>query len=195
MKLKALEIAVLSAMALTAFAGTASATTLEIGGVPQGLGSFKIKGTLAPKTSTLLTDTGGFFANTCAESNLEELTELPFTDTGTNPVGGVVWGLTFSSCSEGNIVIDEKGILTIAWISKSPTNGTVRSTGAKLTVPSFFGTLTCTTSNTDTGTLTGVKTGKATIDINAVLSCSVVSTVRWSGTYVVTSPEGLGVTE
>ena len=51
-------------------------------------------------------------------------------------------------------------------------------------MPSPFGTLTCTTSNTDIGTLTGVKEGNATMDINAVLNCGAfLPSAKWEGTY------------
>lgn len=33
----------------------------------------------------------------------------------------------------------------------------------------------------------------ATITINAILSCTVIGTAKWSGTYIVTSPSNRGV--
>jgi hypothetical protein len=70
----------------------------------------------------------------------------------------------------------------------------VFSKNMKITTPSPVGHLTCTTASTgtDIGKLTGVKSGKATIDISAVLNCGIL-TARWTATYLVTSPEGLGV--
>jgi hypothetical protein len=76
------------------------------------------------------------------------------------------------------------------------TNGTVRWNGAKITTDTVFGTITCTTNNTDIGTLTGVAstTAHAKLDFNAVVPCTGIVSAKWSGTYTVTSPTGLGVT-
>jgi hypothetical protein len=102
--------------------------------------------------------------------------------------------LNWSNCSEGNPTVDAAGTLSVERIGTT-INGTVRSSGAKVTVPSFFGTLTCTTENTDLGTLTGTTntSANATMDINAVLSCTGIGTAKWTGTYTVTSPKGLNV--
>ena len=44
------------------------------------------------------------------------------------------------------------------------------------------------------GNLTGVASGHATMEINATLNCGPhLSSARWTGTYTVTSPTGLGV--
>jgi hypothetical protein len=189
---KIITAAAVAAMALMAFASTASATTLSVGGVKQNK-AVTIEATIKSGGSALLTDTAGFAANTCTSSTVKGST-TSFTSAGTAPIGGPLSTLSFSGCTEGNPTVDAAGSLTVEWI-KGTTNGTVRSNGAKVTVPSFFGTLTCTTSNTDVGTLTGVAAGNATFDINAVLSCTVISTAKWSGTYTVTSPAGLGVEE
>jgi hypothetical protein len=72
----------------------------------------------------------------------------------------------------------------------------VRSIGAKITSPSPFGALTCVTAaspGTDIGVITGVASGNATEDINAVLNCGII-TAKLTGTYVTTSPGGLGIT-
>jgi hypothetical protein len=116
-------------------------------------------------------------------------TQSPFTGT---TVGGPISTLAWTGCSQGNPTVHKKGSLSIEWLSG--TNGTVRSSGAEYTLPAPFGsTFTCTTSGTDFGTLNGVKTGNATITINAVLACTGVGTAKWTGTYTVTSPSGLGV--
>jgi hypothetical protein len=166
-----------------------STTTLEVGGVAK-IESLAIKASLKSGTSLLATDTFGFFANTCTGSTIEANTEAPFTGT---TVGGKVSTLSFSPCKEGAVTTDELGAISVEWILGT-TNGTVRSSGAKLTVPSALGRLTCTTpaAGTDLGTLTGVASGNATIDINAVVNCGIDT--KWTGTYTVTSPEGLGVT-
>jgi hypothetical protein len=102
--------------------------------------------------------------------------------------------MSFSKCTEGSVIVDAAGTLSVERIAGT-TNGTVRSNGAKVTVPSPLGSLTCTTSNTDIGTLTGVASGKARMDVNAVLNCGFfLPSAKWEGSYVVTSPEGLGVT-
>jgi hypothetical protein len=72
----------------------------------------------------------------------------------------------------------------------------VFSTGAEVTVPVPGGSIiTCTTNNTDIGTLTGVRTGQATFTIRAGLTCTGIGTGNWTGTYTVTTPAGLGVEE
>ncbi len=181
-------LTVLSAMAL-AFATTASATTLEVGGTAKN-SEVTVEATLASGSSGLLTDTFGVAAITCTSSTVKGHTSSPFTGT---TVGGPLTALSVGACSEGLTTVDTAGSFTIERIGTT-TNGTVRSTGAKITAPSFFGVLTCTTSNTDIGTLTGVASGKGKLDINAVISCTVIGTTKLSATYTVTSPEGLGVT-
>jgi hypothetical protein len=72
----------------------------------------------------------------------------------------------------------------------------VFSSGLEQTVPIQEGVvITCTTNNTDIGTLTGVTRGQATFDIRAGLPCTGIGTANWTGTGTVTSPEGLGVIE
>jgi hypothetical protein len=187
---KILGVAVVAALALMAFASTASATTLKIGGTTQNT-DVTIKASLATGTSALLTDTFKAFANTCTSSTVEGNDS---TKTSGTVVEGPITTLDFSSCTEGNPTTDLPGTLSVERIG-STINGTVRSNGAKVTVPSFFGTLTCTTSNTDIGTLTGTTdtTKHATMDINAVLSCTGIGTALWTGTYTVTSPTGLNI--
>jgi hypothetical protein len=193
---KLLGVVAVTALALMAFVSTASATTLEVGGAKQ-TGSVAIKATLKSGTSALLSDTSGFFANTCTVSTVEGTTKT-FTTAGTGAIGGPIstlsWGTAATPCKEGNPTVQAAGNLLVSWLP-STTNGTVRSQNAKVKVPSALGTLTCTTpeGGTTLGTLTGVASGQATIDINAVLSCGI--TAKWTGTYVVTSPEGLGVVE
>ncbi|HEV2858712.1 MAG TPA: hypothetical protein VGW80_09955 [Solirubrobacterales bacterium] len=199
---KILGVVAAAAMALMAFASTASATTLEIGGVKQ-TSAVTIVSSLKAGTSAILKDTSGSFANTCTESTVEGKTS---TFTGTT-VSGPISSLTFKSCKEEPVVVDTTGSLSVEWIpttaketeeGKTSTKGTVRSIGAKVTSPSPFGALTCTTAaspGTDIGTLTGVSSGAATMDINAVLNCGFfLPSAKWEGTYTVTSPAGLGVT-
>jgi len=188
MKFKSLASALLAALALMAFASTASATTLEIGGVKQA-GAITIHATA--ESTMLLAATGGGFANTCPESTLHVVTTTPFSGTR---VGGPLT-LTVGKCTD-TVSVDTGGYLEIEWISGT-TNGTLFSKSARITSDSPFGYLDCTTSaaGTDIGSLTGKVSEHATLDINAVLNCGFfLPSAKWEGTYWVTTPTGLGVT-
>lgn len=183
--------AAVAAMTMTALIGapSASATTLEIGGVAQNK---EVALDLSLATASLLkTDTAGIVMNTCTASNMKIGTVNLFSGI---TIGGPVAVLSYGNCSEGNPTVDAAGTLTIERIGTT-TNGTVRSSGTKTTTPSFFGNISCTTENRDIGTLTGVASGNAALDINVVMDCDVFGTVKWSGSYTVTSPTGLGVTK
>ena len=191
---KILGVVAVAALALMAFASSASATTLAVGGVTKTT-AITIESSLKSGTTALLTDTSGFFANTCTVSTVKGQDSTKTTGTVvTGPIETLSWGTVATPCTEGNPTVDTKGSLSVERIGTT-TNGTVKSEGAKVTVPSPFGLLTCTTAaeGTDLGTLTGVASGTATMDINAVLSCGI--TAKWTGTYTVTTPEGLGVVE
>jgi len=180
-----------AAMALMAFASTASATTLEVGGVAKNE-TVTIKASLATGTSALLSSTASVLANTCKASSVEGNTVSPFTGA---TVGGPITSLTFTECKENPVVVDKAGSLSVGWNSGT-TNGTVSSNGAEVTVPSPLGLLNCKTTNTPIGTATGVKEGSATVDVNAVLNCGILlPSAKWEATYTVTSPAGLGVRE
>jgi hypothetical protein len=192
MSFKHLGPVVLAILVFLTFASTASATTAEVGGVKQS-GSVTGKASLKVGTSALLSDTAGFFVNTCTASTVEGSTS---TTTGTT-VSGPVSALTFTSCATEPVTVDTKGSLSVENIAGT-TNGTVRSIGAKVTVPSPFGLLTCVTAaspGTDVGTVTGVAStaSHATVDINAALNCGSI-TAKVTGTYTITSPTGAGVT-
>lgn len=183
-------LAVVSALAI--FVNTASATTLEVKGV-KNTGAVTIH-EVTSSSSIIWDDTTGSFINTCKTSTVHIVTQTPFTGTR---VGGPISAMTFESCTEDakeKIVVDAAGSLEIENISGT-TNGTVFSKNTKVTLPSPFGKLTCTTSSTgtDIGKLTGVASGTATMDISAVLQCGII-TAKFSGTRTVDSPEGLGVT-
>jgi hypothetical protein len=189
---KLLGALVVAALLSAALANTASATTAEIKGVKQ-TGATTIKASLKASTSLLMVETVGGFVNTCIAS-IPSTIELKVEGSATgSTVGG---GLVFSPgfCSEQPIVTDAGGSFTIE-NSTGTTDGTLRSTGTQMTYPSPYGPLTCTTSNTDLGRLTGVASGNATLDINAVINCGFFApSVKWTATYTVTSPEGLGFT-
>ncbi len=192
-----MRIAATVLMALTTAlvgASSASATTLEIGGVAKNA-EVVLETSIAPGGSFLETDTFGATINTCTSSTMKWHTSSPFTVADPGTIGGPITSLSWSNCAEGNPTVDAAGTLTIQHIG-STTNGTVRWSGLKLTTPSLFGTLTCTTSGTDIGTLTGVakSTEHAKFDFSAVIPCTVIGTAKWSGTYTVTTPTGLSVT-
>jgi hypothetical protein len=203
--LKMLGLAAVAAAALMAFvgAGTASATTLEVGGAAQNK-SVAISASLQAGTSALLKDEFGTTTDTCTTS-----TVAGSTTTFTPTVSGPISTLTFGSCSHTTTVI-AKGNLSVAWIptteaekkeGKTSTNGTVSSNGAEVTVQStFFGaSAVCKTgAGTTLGPLTGATTAgnpgaHATIDINAKINCGILGSSSWTGTYTVTSPTDLGV--
>jgi hypothetical protein len=186
--LKMLGLAAVAAMALMAFtAGSASATTLEVGGTAQST-SVSLTATLKSGSSAILKDTFGFSSNTCTSSEVKGASASPFSN---ETVTGAVSTLSFSSCAREPVVTHNAGTLHVKWTSG--TDGTVTSSGAEVTTGSPFGTLNCKTgAGTHLGTLTGVASGNATMDINAALSCSGISS-KWEATYVVTSPSGLGV--
>ncbi|HEX6206458.1 MAG TPA: hypothetical protein VFZ29_11700 [Solirubrobacterales bacterium] len=192
MKLKIVGLAALAATALTAFAAsTASATTLEVNGVTQN-SSVSLSGSAESGTSWTLARTDGSLANTCTTSNIEAATSSPFTGT---KVTGAVSTLTLSGCSE-TVTVDKTGKLYVQHITGT-TNGTVSSEEAEVTVKTPFGNhLNCKTgAGTDIGTLTGVSSGNATMDINAVLNCGfLLPSAIWKGSYTITSTGGsLGV--
>jgi hypothetical protein len=187
---KILGVVAFAAMALTAFAGTASATTLENNGT-KILTASTIHATLEKGTSAVLSATGGGFANTCTESTVEGTT----SSASGSPLSGPISALTFGACKESPVTVDTKGTLTVENISGT-TNGTVRSISAKVTTPSPFGSLTCVTSGnegTDIGTFTGKASGNGTMDIDAVLDCGFfLRSAKWEGKYeVTTGPNGV----
>ena len=190
--LKMLGLAAVAAMALMAFVGasTASATTLTVTGVKQ-TGAVAIEASLKSGTSLILKDKNGTTTDTCTGSTIEGTTS---TFTAAN-VTARVNTLDFSGCSHTTHVLASGGL----WVAHtSGSNGTVSSSGAKVTVVStvFGATATCETgAGTTIGTLTGVSSGNATIHINATtLNCGIMGTSSWTGVYNVTSPHGLGVT-
>jgi hypothetical protein len=192
MKLTRLGSVVLTAAALLALtASSAGATLLEINGVKQNA-EVTMAESLKSGTSLLLSDTSGFFANTCTSSTTHFTAPSDFFFA---KVGWASSTHTYKSCKEEPVVVDTGGGGSIENIAGT-TNGTVRSIGAKITSPSPFGALTCVTAaspGTDIGVITGVASGNATEDINAVLNCGII-TAKLTGTYVTTSPGGLGIT-
>jgi hypothetical protein len=182
-------------LALTGFlgAGQASATTLEVGGTAKNE-SVSVQVSIKSGTSAVLRDTFGFTANTCKGSNLEGTSMSSFTGTR---VRGALSSLTFTGCGH-SVTVHNPGQFIVEYTSG--TNGKVYSEYTEVTVYStLHGTyISCTTGSFETstpiGTLTGAAIGNATIDINATLDCSPhQSSAKWTGTYTVISPWGLGV--
>jgi hypothetical protein len=179
--LKMLCLAAFAAMVLMAIgASSASATTLEREGVKQ-TGAVKWPFSLESGTFLKIQKTDGTFANSCAASTVEGTTS---TFTGT-AVSGPNSTLTFSSCTNEKVVVDAAGSLSIENIAGT-TNGTVKWSGAKVTVPSPFGALTCETgTGADAGTFTGKATGQLTWDFHGVWNCGFLGTsVTWQGAFV-----------
>jgi hypothetical protein len=154
-----------------------------------------LSASLEKGTSVSLKDSLGTTMDICTASTFHGTTS---TFTGAK-VSGPLSSLTLSECSH-TIDVLAAGSLSIERIG-STTNGTVVSSGAEVQVKStFFGiTATCKTGvGTDIGTLTGksgtvVGSEHATLDMNATIDCGSLGNSSWTGTYVVTSPTGLGV--
>jgi hypothetical protein len=193
--MRRLEAPVLTALAIVlislAGASAASATILEVKGAAK---NERVSFSASLKGSATLSSTSGVFANTCTASQLGGYTVTPYFGPA---VSGQVSTLSYGSCTHENVFVFKMGTLSIR--SNGGTNGTVSSTGAELTVPvtifGFVASATCTTNETDLGTLTGAASGSATLHVNAILTCGeILPTAKLEATYTVTSPEGLGVT-
>jgi hypothetical protein len=186
---KILEATALAVLALMAFGSSASATTLETNGVTQS-GAVTIDWSLSG--STTWETTSNEFVNTCTSGTWAWTTNI-FTGT----VSGPVSTLSSTNCTHEKVVVDAKGSLSVERIGAT-TNGTVRSSGAEMTVPATIGssiiTVNCKTNNTDIGTLTGTASGTSTVDVNAVLNCGFfVPSMKWTGHLIGTGfPIGVG---
>jgi hypothetical protein len=187
--LKMLGFTAVAAMAMAALtAGTASATTLEVGGVTKST-STTISASLKVGTASILRDTFGLWWNSCTVSSAGGLT----SSTSGATVTGALSALSFTICEREPVTVHSRGTLHVQWTSG--TNGTVSSSGAEVTTGSPFGTLNCKTgTGTHLGSLagTGSSSAHAVLTINASLSCSGISS-KWEAIYTVTSPTGLGV--
>ncbi|HEY5941674.1 MAG TPA: hypothetical protein VIT89_02280 [Solirubrobacterales bacterium] len=188
--LKMLGLAAVAAMAFTAFAvSSASATTLEVGGVTQA-GAVTI--TASAEESTTLARTDGTFANTCTVSHVHGTTTVLTGLTITGPISS----LTLTNCARP-VTVHKPGAFEIIHIPGT-TDGTVYWENSETTMGSPFGTLNCKTgATTHVGILTGVDgtpSTHATVDINAVTNCGfLVPSATWKGSLWITTPTGLGV--
>jgi hypothetical protein len=181
----------LTALTLLAGAGAASATTIQVGGVTQNK-AVELNLSLASGTTLSLKDSGGTMTDTCTGSEVKEKTEGTFTG---ETISGAASGLTYSGCSHTTHVL-KAGRTHWRWIPFT-NNGTVFSTETEVTVVStvFGASATCKTgAGTHIGILTGVFFGRATMHYNAKINCGILGTSTVTGTYTVTSPEGLSFT-
>jgi hypothetical protein len=181
----------LAASAMCAFAGsgTASATTLEVGGVAKN-SSVTFEISLEAGTSLTYRFTDSNLLTTCTVSSIKGKTEGSFSGSS---VGGNISSLTYGSCTHTTKVV-KNGSLTIE--SVGGTSGTVRSTGMEIQIQSTtFGlTINCSTNNTHFGTVSGRASGSATWKQTSVLACTPLSpSVHAESFYGFTSPLGFGV--
>lgn len=206
--LKIISLAAVAAMALMAFASSASATELykrTATGIETLKAGTTIEATLATGTSSNLTTTEGTVLNTCTTSSVKGTTAN--AGSATETVRGEVKkeNLSWSNCTAGPVTTITGGELEIHWISGT-TNGTLTAKNFEVTTETFLGKCTFVAgSATHLGTLTGAtsSTTSATMDINAVVTRKVndpdsglcPSSAKWTGTYTVTSPLGLVVEE
>jgi hypothetical protein len=190
--LKTIGLAMAAAMALMAMGGvgSASATTLEVGGVTKNA-SVSLKMSLKSGTSLIMRDTSGFNLRTCTMSELGLSTASPYTGT---VVGGRVSQAGFWIC-DAPLTVAKMGQLTLEHLPGT-TNALAYLETQLILDSTAYGTVTCeTTPGTPLGTLTGVAAGHATLDVNTVLDCGeeAWTTAKWTATYTVTSPTGLGI--
>lgn len=189
--LKMIVTVAMTAMAAFAFvgAGSASATTLEVGGVTKNE-SVTIVGSLAPGNSVILGRTDGTLANTCNVFEIKGSAVSPYTGT---KVSGLGTTLAFGGCT--NIVTAHKTGTLIGEHIAGTTNATMTSSGAEVTAATSLGfTVNCKTGEgTHLGTLTGTASGHATLHINAILNCGfLLPSASFKGLVTVTSPTGVG---
>lgn len=192
--LKKLAIAVVAAMALAAFAaaGSALATTMETEGTARNQ-TLGFTATLKSESTTSFVKTDGVEINTCTESEFNGDTVKDGDGDYTGPVvGATLVEFSFGGCREA-VTVDKAGKLTFQWTKN--TEATVSSFEAEITVKWGVTTVNCKTgAGNDIGTFTGVKAGNATLHVNTVLGCGFLApSLKWTGTYEFTSPNGLGV--
>jgi hypothetical protein len=203
---KILGLAAVAAMAMMAFAGSASATQLDkvtSGGAKDTLGvGTTLHVTQTSGTTLNLTDTAGNPIDTCKESTVHG-TIANAGGSGATVSGNLTetTGLTWGGCTSPTVTL-AAGSLEIHGIAGTD-NGTVTGKNNVVTI-SVFG-VSCrygTGAGTDLGLLTGTTsaTGHATMAINAIINeqepkqflCP--DTGKWVGGYTVTTPTGLYVT-
>lgn len=190
MALRTLAIVALATAAIPVFAvSSATATTLEIGEATQNK-AVTFTWSQESGLSSTLGRTDGTQTTTCTEMDASGTTFSPFTG---HIVAASISTLTFECNHE--ITVHKAGQFYFTHASGTTSAKTFMK-GTELTVPTTLGfTVTCKTGEgTEVGTLTGVKSGSAKVDINAVLNCGfLLPSASWKGTFILTSPPGLGV--
>jgi hypothetical protein len=193
MYLKILGLATVAAMALMAFAGTASATKLYSGAAPLGPGTV-IKSSI--EGSSILSS-GGTTLNTCTSGQFTS--EITNAGSATTTVSGPNTTIDFESCL-ATVHTENPGTLEIHHIAGTD-DGTLTASGAVIG-RTVFGTNCLYQSGTGKhlGILDGVISGDAQIHIDITVSeaepkkfiCP--DTANWTANFAVTSPTPLQVT-
>lgn len=194
--LKLLGLAGVTAMALTAFLGSGSAsatvlckTSLTSGCWAAGWNNLGDTLYFTPEETIRLTDTSGDTLNACIESGIEMIVKNVGSSTTTL---GAFADITFDTCSVPTATLGT-GELEIHWIAGTD-NGAV--TGKKFDwTMTLFGT-SC-EYGLGTGTHIGTLTGgsPAIIDISSIVTKTAggficPSTAIWEGKYISTHPSG-----
>ena len=201
LKLSALFVAFAGLIAITG-AGTAAATTLDCSS----------SGTMCTAPTKFHAVNEGHItlhapvADTCEESTIEGTASTGTDANGETPFFTItVW--TFSKCASFQNIVIKGGTYEIHTDTKNlhDGNGTVTSSGFELTIEGFGLHCIYGTNNTDIGTITGSRnagsnTAKLIIKANILrvggrsgAFCG-GSTIEWTGTYLITTPDYLDVT-
>lgn len=192
--IKMLGLLALAAAALTAFVGTASATTATS---PKGTvytGAYK-----AVAEGATYLHSSFFVTVQCGASVVEGKVEQHGANVTTK---GKISSLSFSECTD-EVTVRKAGSLEAhaTAVKGTDADGTVTSSGVEIAVHTSVGECIFTTSNTDigTGTLTSTTTtgGNATLDIKSASipvtggSFFCPSSATWTGSYKVVTPSTL----
>jgi len=197
--LKMLGLAAVAAMALMAFAGSASATVLCkttlttgcAGGGQDYAAGTEINATLKAGTSALLR--AGFANITCTESTVAGKTEN--TGSGSETVRGQIETLDFPAAScNATVHVLKTGELEIHH-NAGTDNGTLTGRGSEVTVR--IGEVSCTYgtgTGTNLGTLVGGNPAQMNISTNLPKIAGgflCANPAEWVATYTVTNPKPL----
>jgi hypothetical protein len=189
--LKSFLLAVAASVALTAFVGVGSASGTEL----------TCSSSLCAAETAIEAESEGKVVLDAPFGNVEcnSTVEGHTTNTEGSP-DGPISGLKWTNCGVDVVTTLAAGTLSIE--STGSSNGTLTSTGAKVTVEHIGTHCIFETINTTLGTLTGSNTTKsnATLDISATIPriggrsgifCG--SSAPWTGSYKFTTPSTLNV--